>query len=226
MNINNLKPVSECSANLGVKSIIYGEAGTGKTPLSATCPNPVMCATESGLLSLRNVNNLPTWEAYDANKVDEFFKWFLSSKEASNFDTLVIDSLSQLAEIYLKDELARNKDGRMAYGKMADKVMDLLYSLYYKPNLHLYIICKMGTFDDNGTHTKRPYFPGQELNVKVKHLMDEIFYISETNIPGVPKPQLAIRTKSTYGILARDRSGKLNELEPPNMANIFNKCMS
>ncbi len=226
MNINQLKPASDLAKKFGVKSIIPGAPGTGKTPLVKTTPRPIMCVIEPGMLSMRDANNVPAWEANTPEKVEEFFTFILQSNEAKQFDTICIDSISQLAELFLTQELKRNKDGRKAYGELSRRVMDLVNALYYLPNKHVYMIAKQATMEENGTATKKPYFPGQDLNIKIPHLYDEILYAGEANIPGQPKPVLAIRTKATYGILARDRSGKLAELEPPNIGDIFKKCMS
>jgi len=226
MNIKELVPASQLARQLGVKAVVYGGPGTAKTPISATAPRPVMCVIEPGMLSMRGVDNIPAFEAYTPKKIEEFFKWVFESKEASNFDTIVIDSLSQLCEVILEQELARNVHGLQAYGKMATRVLKLINKLYFHENKHAYIIAKQTTGEIDGAATKLPYFPGKELNVKIPHLFDEIFHIGKANVPGQAKPVLAMRTQNTFGIMARDRSGKLDELEPPNLSDIFAKCMS
>lgn len=226
MQMSNLKPASELAQRFGVKALAYGPPGTGKTPLIKTAPRPVLCVVEPGMLSMRDATNIPAWDAYTPERIDEFFKWLFESREAANFDTVGIDSVSQLAEIILTQELNRNKDGRKAYGEMSRRVMDIINKLYYLPQKHIYLIAKQVTADENGVATKRPYFPGQDLNVKVPHLYDEILHIAEANIPGMVKPVVAIRALPTFGIMARDRSGRLAELEPPNLGEVFKKCMS
>ncbi|MBN46248.1 MAG: hypothetical protein CMH23_07220 [Methylophaga sp.] len=226
MNVNQLRPASQLAQQFGVKCLAYGGPGMGKTPLIKTAPRPVLCVVEPGMLSMRDANNLPAWDAYTPERIEEFFDWLFKSNEAKQFDTVGIDSVSQLAEIFLTQELKRNKDGRKAYGEMSRRVMDLVNGLYYLPNKHVYLIGKQAVRDENGVSTKAPYFPGQDLNVKVPHLYDEILHIGEANVPGQPKPVVAIRAQPTFGIMARDRSGRLNELEPPNLGDLFRKCMS
>ena len=225
MNIQNLKPASELAQRFGVKALVYGGPGMGKTPIIKTAPRPVLCVVEPGMLSMRDATNIPAWDAYTPERIDEFFKWLFTSNEAKNFDTVGIDSISQLAEIILTEELKRNKDGRKAYGEMSRRVMEIVNALYYLPNKHIYLIGKQAVADENGVSTKRPYFPGQDLNVKVPHLYDEILHIGPTTVPGMQGTQTAIRTKEAFDIMARDRSGKLAELEPPHLGNLFAKCM-
>lgn len=226
MNIQSLKPASELAQRFGVKALAYGPPGTGKTPLVKTAPRPVLCVVEPGMLSMRDASNIPAFDAYTAERLDEFFDWLLKSNEAKNFDTVAIDSVSQMAEIYLTQELIRNKDGRKAYGEMSRRVMDRINALYYLPQKHVYLIGKQIIADENGVATKKPYFPGQDLNVKVPHLYDEILHIAEAQVPGQIKPVVAVRAIPTFGIMARDRSGRLAELERPHLGEIFAKCMS
>lgn len=238
MQMSDLKPAGNLIRKYGVKAILYGQPGTGKTPMVNTAPRPVLLATEPGLLSMKD-STVPTWEAFSIDKIAEFFKWFTESKEAANFDTLAIDSGSQLAEISLTYHLDRNKDGRKAYGELSIEVMKWFDALYYMPQKHILLICKQmqaevgkqvvkqgGGFVVEMVYQAQPFFPGKDLNIKVPHRYDEILHVSEVQIPGIPQPQMAIRTKRTAEIMARDRSGMLAELEPAQLTNLFNKCMS
>ena len=47
---------SQESVTNGIKVLVYGGAGVGKTVLTATLPNPVLISAESGSLSLRESN--------------------------------------------------------------------------------------------------------------------------------------------------------------------------
>jgi len=222
MNISQLRPASQLAQRFGVKSILYGGPGTGKTPLTNTAPRPVLCAAEPGLLSMRG-SSVPTFEAYTVPKLEEFWQWLFTSAEAKNYDTVAIDSVSQVAEIYLTKYLHENKDGRKAYGELSRKVMEIANALYYLPQKHIYLIAKQGT--DDGGIKKRPWLPGQDLNVKIPHLYDEILHIGNVQIVGIPKPVLAIRTKDSFDVVARDRSGMLEEFEEPHIGRLFEKCM-
>lgn len=227
MQANQLKPASQLAQRFGVKALAYGPPGSGKTPIFNTAPRPVMCVVEPGMLSMRT-SNIPCWEAYTAEKIDEFFDWLFTSREAAQFDSVGIDSISQLAEIILTQELdpKRNKDGRAAYGKMSIRVMKIVNALYYFPQKHVYLIGKQGVEDNAGIAYKKPFFPGQDLNVKIPHLFDEILRIAPVQFPGQPKAVTAIRCQPDFDCLARDRSGMLAEYEPPDLSALFKKAMS
>lgn len=225
MKANQLQAAGSFARQYGVKMLGYGPAGSGKTPLINTAPNPVMMFCESGMLSMRG-SNIPAWKAQTVAEIDEFFDWVFRSNETKQFDTIAIDSVSEMSEIILKAEQKSNRDGRRAYGQMASKMLDHLTGLYHLKNKHVYLIAKQAIAEEEGVPTKRPYFVGQELNIRVPHLYDLVAYIAKATITGVPTPQLAIRTASTFGVNARDRSGKLDELEPPDLTRLFAKAMS
>lgn len=226
MQMSQLRPAYACATQYGVKALGYGGPGSGKTPLIRTAPRPVVCVTEPGLLSLRDWDG-PVWEAYTPGRIDEFFTWASTSAEAGHFDTICVDSISQMAEIYLAEALEKHKHGLKAYGEMAERVMAHVTTMYYMQQKHIYLIAKQFLSQEGGGMTKkRPYFPGNELNVKVPHLYDEILHIGVMQIPGVAGQQRAIRTLETLEVTARDRSGRLAECEPCDLNALFTKCMS
>lgn len=224
MNINQLKPASHFAQQYGAKSLMYGGPGMGKTPLLNSAPRPVLLAVEPGLLSMKS-SNIPTFQAITTAQIDEFFTWIFNSAEAKNFDTVGVDSISQAAEIVLGERLKANKDPRKAYGEMSQKVMEWANGLYFMQGKHTYLIAKQAVVEEGAGMRKKPYFPGQDLNVKIPHLYDEILHLGKALIPGHGEA-IAIRTKETFDIMARDRSGKCNELEPPNLTALFQKIMS
>lgn len=224
MQASDLRPARDFARNFGVKCIAYGDPGSGKTPVASTCPNPVMLACEPGLRSMAT-SNVPTWEGYTAQRVDEFFRWFFTSTEVKKFDTLVVDSISQMAEIYLQESIKTKKHGLQAYGEMAKNVMDHLRPLYFTQHKNTYLIAKQQLIEDNGVKLRRPYFPGNQLNVDIPHMYDAILHLGLHNVPSVGKVK-AFRCHESMEILARDRSGALTEFEQPNMADIFKKCMA
>jgi len=235
MQLKDLKPASQIAANMGIKSIIYGPPGSAKTPMVLTAPRPVLCAIEPGLKSIRN-SNIPTWEAYTMPKILEFFEWIKKSNEIKNFDTIYIDSISQGAEVALMDAKTKSRDGRKHYGILSEQVMEWANDLFYMPQKHIVLLAKEASREknvftvENGipkqvqVFEKIPYFPGQDLNTKIPHLYDEILYACKTTIPRIGEVR-AIRTRETETILARDRSGMLDEYEPQDLTALFNKAM-
>lgn len=223
MNISDLKAAKEFANIYGCKSIVFGPSGRSKTPSINTCPRPVLLACEPGLMSMKG-SNVPTWIGNTSAKVDEFFEWFFKSNETKAFDTLAIDSGTQLCDVYLQEALKINKHGKAAYGDMATNVMKQLRPLFFMQQKHAYIICKEET-TENGL--RRPYFLGQQLPKDVPGLYDFLLQLDiHNNIPGMQGSTLAYRCNGDYSVVARSRTGNLNDFEPPNFTALVNKAMS
>lgn len=226
MNISNLRPARDFAVQFGAKAIIFGPPGSAKTPIINTCPRPLLLCCEPGMLSMRN-SDVPTFQAFDAKSVDDFFQWFFASNERKQFDTLAIDSISQMADIYLQDALKGNsnagnkKHGLQAYGDMATRTLNHLRPLFFTQNVHTYLIAKEGTKDG----MKWPYFPGQQLLTEVPHMYDFILHLALQNIPGMGQVS-AFRCNQSIDVLARNRTGNLNDYEQPDFGKLIAKALS
>lgn len=224
MDIRNLRPATEFAIQYGVKALVYGPAGSGKTPLINTAPRPVLLACEPGLLSMRG-STVPTFQAFTGKLIDEFFDWLFGSAETKNFDTVAIDSTTQMAEIYLLEAQKNNKHGLAAYGEMAKATVKHLEKLYFLPQKHTYLIAKESVDNENGLTTKKPYYPGQQLPKDVPGKYDCIIRLAIHNIPGIGQMK-GFRCIQSLDEMARNRTGTLNEFEPPNFTDLVNKAMS
>jgi hypothetical protein len=205
-----------------VKAVVYSGPGLGKTPLLTTAPNPVICFTEPGFLSVRKYNG-PCYPAFTYREIREFWQWAISSQEARQFGTFCCDSVSQMAEIILEEAKKTNKDGRKAYGELVEKAMEIMNWIYYAPNFNALLIAKEQTLEIDGANKVRPYFPGQELNIRIPHLFDSVWRLERINTPqGL---RLVIRTKESFNAFARERSGNLAEFEAPDINALFAKSL-
>lgn len=219
MNAADLRPAREFAKLYGAKCIVYGGAGTGKTPLINTAPRPVLLATEPGLLSMRN-SNVPTWIGNTKARIDEFMKWFELSPEAKNYDTLAIDSTSQMCDIALSESKA--KHGLAQYGEMADYVYPYMERLYFTREKHMFLIAKEELTSDG---KRRPYYPGKFLPIQIPHKYDCILRLARVPIPNVGE-QLAFQCNGTMDIIARNRTGTLADFEPADFSQLVKKVMS
>jgi len=223
MKMSDLRPAKDFANQFGVKAVVYGPPGSGKTPLLNTAPRPLLLACEPGLLSMRN-STVPTYQGFTAAAIDEFFKWFFNSEETKNFDTIAVDSVSQMADIYLQQALKNNRHGKAAYGEMGTKTMEHLRSLYYTRNKHTYLIAKEIVVEDTTTFRK-PYMPGKQLPIELPHMYDEILHLGIHNIPAAGQHK-SFQCQATLDVWARDRTGQLAEFEPPAFEALVKKCMA
>lgn len=242
MNLSNLKLPRDLIQRNGVKMLIYGGAGTGKTRSVLTTPRPVLLAVEQGLLSLQG-ENVPVFDVHTnitptmgegerlnkkLSNIVEFFEWLEKSADARNFDTVYIDSISEISTLVLEMELQKAKDPRQAYGAMADKVLKWVRLLHAMPNKHIAMLCKQEMINSNNINYYQPSFEGQKLFKEVTHLFDEIFRFQPKRFKMQTGFQefMVCSTKNMQDYLARDKSGKLAEDELQDIGAIINKIMS
>lgn len=228
MSIANLRLPRDLVLKNGVKMLIYGGAGTGKTRSVITTPRPMLFAVEKGLLSIQN-ENIPVWDMN--GKLEEFVKfieWLEKSNESKQFDTIYVDSLSELSSIVLQLELPKVKDDRKAYGAMLVKMLEWVRKLYFLPQKHVALIAKQEVITSNNVSYAQPFFEGRRLYTEITHLMDEIFKFQPKRFRTQNGMQefMVCSTKNMQDYLARDKSGKLAEDEPQNIGAIIQKIMA
>ena len=217
----NLRSTSDIHAD-GVKIVVYGQAGAGKTSLIPTLPNPVIISAEGGLLSIQDAN-LPFIEITNMDELKETFMWVSQSAEAKGFESVAIDSISEIAEVVLAHEKRINKDGRAAYGEMQIQVIDIMRAFRDLRGKHVYFSAKAEkSQDETGRILYAPSMPGNKLSQQIPYLVDEMFALRvEKDADGVTHRALLCDSDGLW--LAKDRSGKLASWEAPDLGAIITK---
>lgn len=197
----------------GVKCMIYGGAGAGKTRLIASAPQPLILSAEKGLLSLRQFN-LPAIEIDGLARLNEAYNWLVSSQEARQFYTIALDSGSEIAEQVLNEEKRKTKDPRKGYGEMQDQLVALFRRLRDLPNRHVVMLAKQEYNVDGATGAKywQPSFPGQKVPQAAPYFFDEVFQLV-TMKDASGRSAWFLRTRPDNQNIAKDRSGVLAEWE-------------
>lgn len=213
-------------AQKGVKILVYGLAGMGKTTLCATAPSPIILSAESGLLALARYN-LPYLEVKTLQDLRDYFNWANSSNECrKNFQTICIDSISEIAEVVLGATKVKVKDGRMAYGEMIDQMNAIIKNYRDLAGYHVYMSAKQERIKDDitGVVVNQPAMPGAKLGQNVPYLPDEVFKLDIEGF-GAQSYRL-LRTQPDLMNVAKDRSGVLNPIEEPHLGKIIDKITS
>lgn len=206
----------------GVKLLVYGQAGAGKTSLIKTLPSPVVLSAEGGLLSIADAD-VPYIEIVSMEDLREAYKWLESSVEAKEFKSVALDSISEVAEVVLATEKKSTKDGRAAYGEMNTVMTDLIRAFRDLPGRHVYMSAKLEKLQDEmGKVLYGPSMPGKTLSQGLPYFFDEVLALRvEKDSEG--NSQRALMCDGDGAWLAKDRSGKLSQWEAPDLGAIINK---
>ena len=217
----SLKRTKEATAQ-AVKLLVYGQAGAGKTSLIPTLPTPVILSAEGGLLSIADTN-LPFIEITSMDDLREAYKWLTSSAEAAEFESVALDSISEIAEVVLNAEKKINKDPRAAYGAMQEQMADIIRGFRDLPGKHVYMSAKLEkTQDEMGRVLYAPSMPGNKTGQSLPYFFDEVLALRvEKAAEGMTRR--ALMTDGDGLWLAKDRSGKLEVWEDADLGEIIKK---
>lgn len=225
------------TASADVKLVVYAEAGSGKTMLCATMPKPVIISAEAGLLSLTRSNiervygagtpgityDIPVIQVSNIQQLDEALVMLQQPAMRQHIRSICLDSISEIAEKMLASMKVGSKDLRQAYGETADQTMVRLRTFRDLPGYHVYMSAKQELFkDESGISRFTVSMPGRQLGPQVPYMLDEVFYLGINKTPQGQKYRY-LRTDQDLQYVAKDRSGKLNEIEEPHLGKIITK---
>jgi phage nucleotide-binding protein len=206
----------------GVKLLVYGQAGAGKTSLIKTLPRPIVLSAEGGLLSIQDAD-LAYIEIGSEDDLAEAYNWLLSSDEAAGFESVALDSISEIAEVVLSAEKKIAKDPRQAYGAMQEKMADMIRAFRDLPGRHVYMSAKLEkSQDEAGKMLYAPSMPGSKTGQSLPYFFDEVLALRiEKDGDGISHRALMCDSDGLWQ--AKDRSGKLSSWEAPDLGAIIEK---
>ncbi len=223
-----LTTTRQSAAINGIKALVYGNAGAGKTTLCASLAefSPVIISAESGLLSLRHVD-IPVIEVSNIGDVQDAYRFLTESEEAKGFQTVCLDSLSEIAEVCLSAHKATTKDPRQAYGALQEDMIQLVRAFRDLPGRHVYMSAKMERTKDEATGSMiyAPAMPGAKLGQQIPYLFDEVFVLRNERDPDGNDAR-ALQTVGDYQYSAKDRSGALDRYESPDLGAVIRKILA
>ena len=216
----NLKRTGAHASFLNI--LTYGQAGSGKTTLIKTLPAPVILSAESGLLSIAD-SDIPYIEIDSIDTLREAYSWLTNSDEAKGFESVALDSISEIGEVCLITEKKNAKDPRQAYGALAETMGEIIRAFRDLPGRHVYFSAKVEkTTDEGGRILYAPSMPGSKVGQSLPYFFDEVLALRvEKDAEGVTQRALMCDTDGLWQ--AKDRSGKLDPWEAPDLGSIISK---
>lgn len=231
---------AQASQSSGVKVLVYGGSGTGKTVLSATLPTPVLISAESGALSLRQANlerlfgvgnpqvtyNMPMIIVSKVEDLTEAYNWCANSHEAKQFQSIGLDSISEIGEVVLNNAKRQVKDPRQAYGELIEKMETTVRLFRDLAGKNVYMAAKMEPMKDemSGIVKYGPSMPGSKLGQKLPYFFDEVFRLGINKTPQGESYRF-LQTQPDLQYEAKDRSGALAAMEYPFLTSVFDKIL-
>lgn len=231
-----IQNVSQAVNDSGLKALVHGPAGIGKTILSATPSlegNSVLIINaEAGLLSLKKfIDDNPKADEYikittinSIADLGDVYEELSDGGATDDYDWVALDSISDIAEVLLSEEKQKSKDARAAYMTMQDDIGKIIRKYRDLENINVLMTCKQQrkTDDYTGITSYVPLLPGQNLYQQIPYWFDEVFALRVLkDDDGVEYRALQTQKDLLYD--AKDRSGMLLKFEKPDLNYIYHK---
>lgn len=220
-----------------IKMLIYGSPGIGKTSLAATTGGRTfVVSAEAGLLSLAGHeidfidlahddegNMLPPTKRYD--RIRDVFQFLMSEDARKNYDWVILDSLTEIGQLLvqkLQEKYPDRKDALVLWGDYSNEIRLLIKAFRDLRGFNIvFTALSEAEKDENGRR-----FQGVALNGKISQALpgffDEVFYYTMIDDEKHGQQRVLV-TGTTDKFVAKDRSGKLNHYEKPDLKNIVAK---
>tara|TARA_R100001594_G_scaffold43455_1_gene75585 strand:+ start:4258 stop:4989 length:732 start_codon:yes stop_codon:yes gene_type:complete len=226
------KTPAESALATGVKMLIYGSAGSGKTVTCVTAEEPTLIiSAEAGLLSIKDAPDsiqkmIQIAECSTRADVEEVLE-YLQAKGAPPW--VCVDSISEIAEVVLAEELDKpsGKDPRKAYGELAIVMTNLIKGFRNLPNTNVVMTAKLDRVQDGMSNAMLygPSMPGQKMGQALPYFFD---FVGALRVDKDNEGRLirSIQTNRDAQYEAKDRSGKLDIFEKPSLKIIKDKIVA
>ena len=224
--ISRIKSPSDLVDSQGAKLLVYGISGGGKTSLCQTAPGKTLVISmEAGLLSIKDAQNLTAIEVKEASEIEEIAQLLESGK--LDYDTVCLDSVTEMSEIVLANELRKNKDPRKAYGEVI-QIMTKTMRRFRDLPIHVVFIAKQQEVRDEATGMfhYQPMMVGTKLPTQIPYFFDEVLCLRTFDVEdnkGNKSTERWLQTTLGANYIAKDRSGKLEAFEATDLSYIINK---
>lgn len=231
---------SQVNVSQGVKVLVYGDSGMGKTMMCATAPAPYILSAEGGTLSLSRKNlerlhgvgnphityDIPVAKIVTVDDLTYMHNLFATNQDNGQFKTICIDSITEIGEVVLSNAKRTVKDPRQAYGELIEKMLMTVKAFRDLPGRNVFITAKMEPMKDETTGIVKngPSMPGQKLGPALPYYFDEVLKLG-VNKDAQGNPFRYLQTVADLQNIAKDRSGALDPMEPPHLAHVFNKIL-
>ena len=148
---------------------------------------------------------------------------YVAGADGNCFQSVVLDSISEIGEVVLNHEKSINKDGRAAYGEMATQMTSIIRAFRDLPGKNVLMTAKAEkSQDETGRILYSPSMPGNKVGQALPYFFDLVIALRvERDGDGVTQRALLCQPDGLWS--AKDRSGKLDQWEAPDMGEIIRK---
>lgn len=235
-------------ASDGIKIVVAGEAGNGKTTLARTLAEglkderAVVISAEAGLLSIRGVNidviNIQTNDEGEPlpkeqriARLGEVHQWLMAPEQRKKYQWVFIDSLTEINQNMLEKleadpDFQGPKNTIKKFGELSTRMRGLCKSFRDLPHYNVVFTALVKTVTDADQKTTLSIDMVGAFAEKLPALFDELFYLgvsSEIDEQTGKNKRMILTQKTDKITFPKDRSGTLDRLEIPDLSHLVKK---
>lgn len=155
--------------------------------------------------------------------------------QLDKYDTYFVDSITVLARLCFAwcktqpaafSEKTGKPDSRGAYGLLGQEMLTALTHLQHVRGKHVIFVSILDEkMDDYNKRVFMPQIEGSKTALELPGIVDEVITLTELKTEaGEPYRAFVCHTINPFSLPAKDRSGKLDMIEPPHLGNLIRKC--
>ena len=243
----------------GVKLVLLGKSGLGKTTQLKTLPeaSTLFVDLEAGDLSVKDWRGdcvrpktwpefrdlvvflagpnpaLPADAPFSQAHFEHVCQKYGDPAQLERYDTYFVDSLTVLARMcltYAKTQAVSDRSGkpdmRGAYGLLGQEMISALTHLQHARDKHVVFVAILDErLDDFNRKVFSPQIDGSKTSLELPGIVDEVITLADLKTDeGEPYRAFVCQTLNPWGLPAKDRSGRLDMVEPPDLGALIAKC--
>lgn len=208
--------------------IVYGNGGVGKTTFSSTAPKPLLVDCENGAkyFGLRGIK-------MDVAQVREWkdLEGIFDIAKSGTYETIILDPIGELMEKLKRYMIAKGdkklvmSDGSptiAGWGWLKDTMRSTI-KILRDSGVNLLIVAHVEEKQDGDVLVKRPMLM-TKLSDEIINMVDIVGYMTVVNDTETGERRIIVVDPSSDKYIAKDRTGQLGKIIPPNFSEIIQAC--
>ena len=178
---------------------------------------------------------LSTEAPFSQAHFDHVCQQYGSPEQLAKYDTYFVDSITVLSRLCLTwaksqpaavSDRTGKPDLRGAYGLLGSEMIGALTHLQHARGKHVVFVAILDEVtDDFNRKVFAPQIDGAKTSLQLPGIVDEVITLTELKTDeGEAYRAFVCHTVNPWGLPAKDRSGRLDLVEPPHLGQLIAKC--
>lgn len=178
---------------------------------------------------------LSTEAPFSQAHFDHVCQQYGSPEQLAKYDTYFVDSITVLSRLCLTwaksqpaavSDRTGKPDLRGAYGLLGSEMIGALTHLQHARGKHVVFVAILDEVtDDFNRKVFAPQIDGAKTSLQLPGIVDEVITLAELKTDeGEAYRAFVCHTVNPWGLPAKDRSGRLDLVEPPHLGQLIAKC--